>query len=93
MHWYIFCSSWNYNGVFLKQTKFESFIESFINISSGFFLSLGIWYFIVVPFWEIKLPFSQNIIITLIFTISSVIRSYIWRRIFNTGFLRLGQDQ
>jgi len=65
-----------------------SIIETTLNISSGFILSMVCWSFFVVPLidnvfnGDIK-NFYNNFIITTIFTILSFARSFIWRRIFN----------
>ena len=65
------------------QTKTHSFIESMLNISSGFIISLVIWIHVIMPLWEIEMAMTDNLGITSIFTISAIIRSYVWRRIFN----------
>lgn len=65
------------------QTRLESIIEAVINIGSGFFISLAMWVFVVAPLFSIRLDHAQNLYITGIFTITSIIRSYVWRRIFN----------
>ena len=67
----------------MGQTKLGSLTESLLNITSGFFVSLLIWIYIVTPLWDIEMSMLDNLGITGIFTISAVIRSYIWRRIFN----------
>jgi membrane protein implicated in regulation of membrane protease activity len=69
----------------MNQTKLESFIESIINIGSGFLISLLMWTFVVVPIWNLPVNMTQNFVITGLFTIVSVIRSYFWRRFFNAG--------
>lgn len=69
----------------MNQTKLESFIESSINIGSGFIISLLLWIFIISPLWDIEVTIFDNFKITGIFTVVSVIRSYYWRRFFNAG--------
>jgi len=64
------------------QTKKFSFIESIINTIVGFLVSLGIQLFIY-PLLNIPVTFKQNIIITFIFTIASILRGYVIRRFFN----------
>jgi len=64
------------------QTKKLSLIESVINTAAGFILSLLLQLFIY-PIMNIPVTFSQNIIITIAFTILSIIRGYIIRRVFN----------
>jgi membrane protein implicated in regulation of membrane protease activity len=73
----------------MNQTKLESLLESILNIGSGFIISLLVWAFIVVPVWNLPVNMTQNFIITGLFTVISVIRSYIWRRFFNAGLHNL----
>jgi hypothetical protein len=67
------------------QTKTESMIETTLNISSGFVISLIFWSLVIVPLYDLPVTQSQNLSITLMFTVVAVIRSYIWRRIFSNG--------
>lgn len=69
----------------MNQTRLESFIESSINIGSGFVVSLLFWTFVVVPMWHLPVSMHNNLQITGCFTILSVARSYVWRRLFNNG--------
>lgn len=64
------------------QTKKYSLIESITNTFVGFIVSLLIQ-LIIYPTMGIPVTFSQNIIITFIFTIVSILRGYIVRRMFN----------
>lgn len=65
------------------QTKKHSFIEQILNVGSGFFVSFLIWIFIIIPTWDLEVNMMDNIMITVIFTVVSVIRGYAWRRAFN----------
>ena len=65
------------------QTKMSSFIEQVLNVGSGFILSLIVWSFIVTPIWDIKVNMLDNVTITGLFTVISVLRGYLWRRYFN----------
>lgn len=69
----------------MNQTKLESFIEAFINIASGFCISLLVWIFVVIPVWELEITMFDNLVITAIYTVISIVRSYFWRRFFNAG--------
>lgn len=69
----------------MEQTKLESLLESAVNISSGFFISLLVWIFVVAPLWDIPVKMHDSLAITSIFTVSSLLRAYIWRRFFNAG--------
>jgi hypothetical protein len=72
------------------QTKKESFIESALNIGSGFLVSLAVWTFVVVPLWALPVTMGENLQITMLFTVVSVVRSYVWRRIFNNLYVKRG---
>lgn len=76
----------------MKQSKLESFIEASMNTLSGFFISLAVWMFIVTPLWNIQVSHSDNVIITVIFTVTSIIRSYVVRRFFNAGMHHAAQQ-
>ena len=65
------------------QSRKHSLIESCCNVGSGFLLSMLIWEVVVEPLFGIEKKLIDNIGITLIFTIASLIRGYAWRRIFN----------
>ena len=65
------------------QTHFESLVEQFFNIGSGFFLAMVVQMFVITPVFHLPVTHTQNISITLIFTVVSVARSFLWRRVFN----------
>lgn len=65
------------------QTRTRSLIEQLLNIGSGFLISLIVWEFVIKPIWSIQTNFSENIEITATFTVVSIVRSYVWRRLFN----------
>lgn len=66
------------------QTKWESFTEQVYNVGSGFVLSYLVWVWIVNPLiTQGHLTIDDSLQITGIFTIFSVIRSFLWRRLFN----------
>ena len=69
----------------MNQSRLESLIEASINIGSGFIVSLLLWTFVIVQVWNLPVNMSQNLIITGLFTVLSIVRSYIWRRFFNAG--------
>lgn len=64
------------------QTRLSSVIESITNLAAGMAVSIVIQ-LVVYPIMDIPVTFKQNIIITLVFTVASLFRSYIIRRIFN----------
>lgn len=71
----------------MKQSKLESFIETTLNISTGFILSFGVWKYIVTPLIQNGyMAITDSFNITMIFTVVSFLRSLAWRRFFATGF-------
>ncbi|TDQ30213.1 DUF7220 family protein [Tenacibaculum caenipelagi] len=64
------------------QTKKQSLIESLINVSIGFIITI-ISLNIIFPILGIKSNPEKNIVLTIYFTILSIIRNYIIRRFFN----------
>lgn len=69
----------------MNQTKTESVVESLVNVFSGTLVSFCIWKFIIVPIWEFDSNFVDDILITAIYTVAAITRSYLWRRFFNKG--------
>jgi len=69
----------------MNQTKLESLLETCINIASGFIVSLLLWTFVVAPLWGLTMSTFDNLAIVSIFTVSAIIRGYVWRRFFNAG--------
>lgn len=67
----------------MSQSRIVSLIESLCNVASGFVISLAVWIWVIEPVFGIDKPFCDNLVITGIFTVVSIIRSYLWRRTFN----------
>ena len=68
----------------MSQTKLESHIEATLNIASGFILSYAVWRWFVNPMMDAGfIVITDYFLITIIFTVTSYIRSYLWRRFFN----------
>lgn len=65
------------------QTKLRSLTEQLCNTGSGFVAALLTWSYVITPFWEIKTSSTDNLSITMVFTVVSILRSYGWRRLFN----------
>lgn len=65
------------------QSKTHSLIEQLVNVGSGFLISMFVWAFIVVPIWDLDTTFVDNLGIVIVFTVISVVRGYVWRRVFN----------
>ena len=64
------------------QTRAASLVEALLNTASGFVLAV-VLQFLVAWWYHLPLSPAQNIGITMIFTVASVVRSYLWRRYFN----------
>jgi hypothetical protein len=64
------------------QKRKHSLIESISNTMIGFLVSLGIQ-LVIYPVMDIPVRFDQNLIITSVFTIASILRGYFVRRMFN----------
>lgn len=65
------------------QSKRFSLIESITNTLTGFLVSLLIQV-IIYPVLGIPVTIEQNILITSVFTVASILRGYVIRRIFNS---------
>lgn len=66
----------------MSQSRTHSAIESALNIAVGFVISLGLTA-TVMPAFGHHVSFSENMAITSIFTVASLLRSYALRRLFN----------
>lgn len=64
------------------QTRIDSMMEAVTNTAIGFIISLITWQLVATMF-GIPMPLSENLQITAIFTVVSVIRQYILRRSFD----------
>lgn len=72
------------------QSKKQSFIEASTNTVVGFVISYAST-FIIFPLMGFESSPSKNIVITLFFTVVSVLRSYYLRRYFNQNKVSLKQ--
>lgn len=70
----------------MDQSKLVSFIESMLNVFAGFFISWGMWVFVVAPMYGLDTNMGTALGITGIFTVTSLARSYLIRRYFNNGW-------
>ena len=64
------------------QTKYQSLIESLINILIGYLTAL-LSQVLIFPLFDINVTLQDNLLIGLYFTIISLLRSYLVRRYFN----------
>lgn len=67
----------------MPQSKIDSFMEAFTNTLIGLVIST-IANFFVIPFvLGVQMSHTQNIVLALFFTVISIARSYVLRRLFN----------
>lgn len=64
------------------QTKKQSLFESSVNVVIGYLVAL-LSQLVIFPLFGLDVPFSDNLLIGLWFTIISIVRSYTLRRYFN----------
>lgn len=69
------------------QSRAHSFLEATLNTASGFVVSLVAGHFLF-PVFGVAVSLSQNVGLTCAFTVLSIARSYVWRRIFNKRAVR-----
>lgn len=65
------------------QTRKRSALESFCNVSSGFIIAMLTWELVIEPVFDIEKNLLENLHISMIFTVVSLVRGYVWRRVFN----------
>ena len=67
-----------------RQTFWESVLETTVNIASGFVVSYLVLLYLIPAIWpEVDPGYTAVFGITVVFTITSFLRSLIWRRFFN----------
>ena len=65
------------------QSKRESMIETLTNVSIGWFVSF-IANMLVLPLFGYNINLTDGLLISIIFTIISIVRGYVVRRWFNS---------
>lgn len=65
----------------MSQTKAGSLTEAMLNTLSGLFISFAVG-LVIYPAFGHAFTIAQNVGITGTFTVLSIARSYIWRRVF-----------
>lgn len=66
----------------MTQTRLQSMIEALVNVALGMVISV-LLSLVVYPAFGHAFTLAQNIGITVIFTVASILRSYVVRRWFN----------
>lgn len=64
------------------QTRLESIIETVVSTTIGYLVAVASQV-VIFPMFGIHVPFSTNFIIAVWFTVISLIRGYLVRRLFN----------
>jgi len=67
----------------MTQSKRRSLLEAVINVMVGLFINWASWFLIIIPIFKIYPSSYDIVLISIIFTIISIARSYMIRRIFN----------
>ena len=65
------------------QSKKHSFIETCVNAITGFLVAWVLCQLVIPMFDSKNFSYLDGLIITCIFTVVSMVRTYIYRRIFN----------
>lgn len=65
------------------QRPLVSFLEQIINLGTGFVISVCVMMYVITPLFSLPLNAAQNINITIIFTAISILRGFLFRRLFN----------
>ena len=71
----------------MTQTRLQSLIEALVNVALGMVISV-LLSLVVYPAFGHAFTLAQNIGITVIFTVASILRSYVVRRWFNAVLRR-----
>ena len=67
----------------MKQTRRMSLIEAIANVAVGFAVAL-LTQIIVFPLFGLRVSLGENLAIGGLFTLASIARSYVLRRVFET---------
>ncbi len=66
----------------MSQSRRMSLVESLVNIAAGYGIAL-VAQMMILPLFGIHIPASQHAMISALFTMVSLVRSYTLRRFFN----------
>jgi len=76
------------NTLAVNQSRKESLLEASLDTLSGSVLSYLVWMLVAAPLFNIPVNHTDTFWITVLFTGVSLVRSYVWRRLFNNNFGR-----
>lgn len=71
------------------QKKHVSLIEAILNVASGMIIAFTVTQ-VLSPSLGFDISPIQNMTLTCILTVVSILRTYIWRRIFNKHHIKYG---
>jgi uncharacterized protein (DUF2062 family) len=72
----------------MSQSRLMSGVEAVTNVAVGYGVAVGTQ-LAVLPWFGVRLSLSDNLLIGVVFTVVSLVRSYALRRLFN-GWARRG---
>lgn len=75
----------------MTQTKLGSLIEALINTTIGFIINYSA-NLLIFPLFGFHISLTGNFLMGLIYTVISVIRSYVIRRFFNARLHKMSQS-
>ncbi len=75
----------------VTQPKIMSFVEAVANVIVGYGVAL-VAQVILFPLFGLQLPLGDNLVIAGIFTVISIVRSYVLRRLFEGLRVRRGMS-
>jgi hypothetical protein len=67
----------------MTQSRSDSFMEALVNILIGMVISTVANHWVIPQVLHVSMSLSQNLVIGVIFTAISLVRSYLLRRAFN----------
>ena len=69
----------------MRQSKLVSLLEASVNMLSGMIISTLLWMYVIASLFDYDVNLSSSVLLTCVFTVTSIIRSYAWRRFFENG--------
>lgn len=72
------------------QHRADSFMEAVVNQTVGFIIAMATYVFIINPLFDLQSSAAESFWITSIFTVISVIRGYVIRRLFDGKTIYVG---
>ena len=77
----------------MAQSKQASALEAVANTLSGYLISLALWMWVAGPLFGYDVSIEKGIGLTMLFTVTSLFRSYLWRRWFTAGWVKRSIDR